>query len=144
LRVDARPVPRDEAVRRRMSAQARHGTGPEMALRSALHRRGLRFRLHRRPLADLRREADLVFRGARVAVFVDGCFWHSCPQHGTAPATNRDWWQHKLETNRTRDRDTDVRLQETGWTPARVWEHELPHEAADRIEALVRGPKFGA
>ena len=132
------PVPRDDAVRRRMSRQARRDTSPELALRSALHRRGLRFQVHRRPLPLVRREADLVFPRPRVAVFVDGCFWHSCPQHESAPRTNEDWWRRKLAENRARDQDTDRRLREAGWLPVRVWEHEAVEEAARRVQDLVR------
>lgn len=136
--MSADPVPRDEGVRRRMSAQARRGTAPELALRSALHARGLRFRVHRRPLPELRREADLVFSRARIAVFVDGCFWHSCPEHGTQPRTNEDWWRRKLAGNRARDDDTDHQLRQAGWLPVRVWEHEPVEEAARRVQELLR------
>ena len=122
-----------------MRAQRERDTGTERALRSALHARGLRFRLHRRLLKGLRREADLVFASARVAVFVDGCFWHGCPRHATWPKNNAEFWKTKIETNVARDRDTDARLAEEGWTVIRVWEHEAPHEAAARIEAAVRG-----
>lgn len=134
-----RPVPLDDIVRARMSAQARRDTTPELALRSALHRQGLRFRVHRRPLPSVRREADLVFPGFRVAVFVDGCYWHCCPEHGTEPRTNKDWWRHKLTGNQARDRDTDRRLWEAGWLPVRVWEHEPVDEAATRVQDLLLG-----
>lgn len=122
----------------RMSLQATRDTRPEMELRRALFARGLRYRVHRRPLANLRREADLVFAGARVAVFVDGCFWHSCPQHGTSPRSNSSFWAEKLERNQIRDVDTTAQLSDSGWTVIRVWEHESPVHAADRIEAAVR------
>ena len=127
----------DDATRLRMSRQRSHDTSPERALRSLLHRRGLRYRLHRRPIAGLRRQADLVFAGARVAVFVDGCFWHCCPEHATSPKANGAWWAAKLARNVERDRDTDRRLAEAGWTVVRVWEHEDPAAAADRVAALV-------
>jgi len=129
----------DETVSARMRAQRERDTGTERAVRSALHARGLRFRLHQRLLPGLRREADLVFRGARVAVFIDGCFWHGCPEHATWPAANAEFWREKIETNRLRDRDTDARLEAQGWAIVRVWEHETPTRAADRIEQLVRG-----
>jgi DNA mismatch endonuclease (patch repair protein) len=132
-----KPVPRDDTVRARMSAQACRDTTPELALRSALHRLGLRFRVHRRPLPAMRREADLVFPGSRVAVFVDGCFWHCCPEHATEPRTNRDWWRHKLAGNQARDQDTNRRLREAGWIPVRVWEHEPVEYAATRVRNLV-------
>jgi DNA mismatch endonuclease (patch repair protein) len=121
-----------------MRATPRRDTPPELALRRELHRRGLRYRLHQKLLPGLRREVDIAFPRVRVAVFVDGCFWHACPEHGTTPKSNREWWQTKLEANRSRDRDTDKRLRAKGWHVVRIWEHELPMEAADRIESLVR------
>lgn len=127
----------DEATRLRMSRQRRHDTSPERALRSLLHRAGLRYRLHRRPVAGLRRQADLVFAGAKVAVFVDGCFWHCCPEHATSPKANGAWWAAKLARNVERDRDTDRRLAEAGWQVVRVWEHEDPAGAAARVAAAV-------
>src|SRR5262245_17560749 len=98
-----------------MSQQRTRDTQPELALRSALHRAGFRFRLHRKPVIGVRREADLVFISARVAVFVDGCFWHQCPEHATSPKNNDAWWDAKLARNVERDRDTDRRLQDAGW-----------------------------
>ena len=79
-----------------------------------------------------------MFAQAKVVVFVDGCFWHGCPDHGTWPAANAEFWREKIETNRLRDRDTDARMAEVGWTVVRVWEHEDPVAAADRVERLVR------
>lgn len=121
-----------------MARQATRGTGVEAALRRELYRRGLRYRLHRRPLSGLRREADIVFVRPRVAVFVDGCFWHACPEHATWPKANAGFWRTKIEGNRARDRDTDARLREAGWAVVRVWEHEDPAGAAVHIERLVR------
>lgn len=86
----------------------------------------------------MRRRADMVFPASRVAVFIDGCFWHSCPDHGTSPKNNRDWWQDKLATNRQRDRDTDEQLRQAGWTVVRAWEHEDPAAVAERIWRVVR------
>jgi DNA mismatch endonuclease (patch repair protein) len=97
----------------------------------------MRFRVSRRPLKGLRSEADIVFGRARVAVYVDGCFWHSCPLHGTDPVANADWWRSKLERNRERDRSTDAALRDAGWLVVRVWEHEDPMIAADRVEEAV-------
>lgn len=122
-----------------MSKLGRRDTLPERAIRSELHRRGLRFRVDRAPLPGLRSRADIVFGPARVAVYVDGCFWHSCPEHGTRPKANSDWWDRKLARNRERDRETDRVLRENGWEVVRIWEHEDPVEAADRLEATVRG-----
>lgn len=127
----------DDATRARMSRQRRRDTDPERALRSSLHRRGLRYRLHRRPVPGLRRQADIVFGPARVAVFVDGCFWHCCPDHATSPKANGAWWATKLAANVARDRDTDERLAAAGWAVVRVWEHEDPTAAAARIAELV-------
>jgi DNA mismatch endonuclease (patch repair protein) len=121
-----------------MSQQARRDTGPELALRAELHRRGLRFRVHVRPLGTLRREADVVFTRARVAIFVDGCFWHGCPIHGTQPKRNSSFWRDKILLNQVRDAETDSRLEEASWVSLRVWEHESISEAADRIESVVR------
>jgi len=121
----------------RMRRQRERDTGPELALRSALHRRGLRFRVHRRPIPGLRREADIVFGPARVAVFVHGCFWHGCPEHATWPATNADFWRAKIERNRERDRETRTALEAAGWAVVVVWEHEEVGLAADRVEWTV-------
>ncbi|MHA3700633.1 very short patch repair endonuclease [Jatrophihabitans sp. YIM 134969] len=123
-----------------MARQRHTGTGPEMLLRRELHRRGLRYRVHS-PLPVLglgRRRADLLFTRRRVAVFVDGCFWHACPVHGTAPKANKEWWAIKLRSNVQRDRDTDERLVNAGWTVLRFWEHEDAVGAADVIEQAVR------
>lgn len=102
-----------------------------------LHRRGYRYRVDRRPISELRRKADLVFGSARLAAFVDGRFWHNCPTHGSTPKQNRTWWAHKLESNVTRDRDTDARLTESGWIVIRVWEHDDPEVAANLIAATL-------
>jgi len=116
-----------------MLAARQRDTGAEIALRRALHAAGLRYRVDRTVLSGTRRRADLVFSSDRVAVFVDGCFWHGCPIHATQPKANGLWWRDKLETNRRRDRDTDRRLTEAGWHVIRVWEHEAAAEAAARI-----------
>lgn len=121
-----------------MSRLGRRDTTPELLLRSELHRRGLRFRVQRSLEFDRRRRADLVFVSALVVVFVDGCFWHSCPEHATMPKANREFWELKLRRNVERDRDTDRRLGEAGWTVIRIWEHEPVAAAADRVEARVR------
>jgi DNA mismatch endonuclease (patch repair protein) len=120
-----------------MARQATSDTAPEIAIRRELHQRGLRFRVGRRPLESLRSKADIVFGPARVAVYVDGCFWHMCPMHGTLPASNADWWRRKLERNRARDRATDAALEAAGWEVIRIWEHEDPVAAAERIAAAV-------
>jgi DNA mismatch endonuclease (patch repair protein) len=116
-------------------------TGPEVALRRELHRRGRRFRKHMRPLSDVRCTPDIVFTRARLAVFVDGCFWHCCPEHGSMPRSNGEWWANKLQTNVTRDRRNDAALIVAGWTVIRIWEHEAPTAAADRIEQALDGQR---
>ncbi len=109
-----------------MSAQRRQGTAPEMALRRALHALGLRYRAHAAPVPNLRRKADLVFGPSRVAVFVDGCFWHGCPEHGRRRHSVNGWyWPDKIARNRQRDMDTDRALAEAGWLVVRIWEHEV-------------------
>lgn len=124
------PEASSDAVRQRMQRQARRDTGPEMALRSELHRLGLRYRVNARPLPGFRRRADIIFTRARVAVFVDGCFWHGCPEHASTPKANSEWWRDKIAANVARDRDTDSRLQDAGWSVVRVWEHEDPLTSA--------------
>ena len=121
-----------------MSRQRTTGTAAELALRKELHRRGLRYRIDRAPVKGLRRKADVVFGPSKVAVMVDGCFWHGCPQHATQPQANEAWWREKLARNVERDRDTDARLQEAGWLVLRVWEHEPVSHAADRVAEAVR------
>jgi DNA mismatch endonuclease (patch repair protein) len=121
-----------------MRSTRQRDTAAEVALRSALHRRGLRFFVDRPPLRGLRRRADVVFPRARVAVYVDGCFWHSCPIHATAAKANADWWREKLKANQDRDRDTDRRLRDGGWTVVRIWEHEDSEDAAQRVADAVR------
>jgi DNA mismatch endonuclease, patch repair protein len=120
-------------------------TRPEVAVRSAAHALGLRFRKHVAPLRGLRCRADLVFTRQRVAVFVDGCFWHVCPEHGTSPTTNSPYWLAKLSGNVRRDRRNDDALAAAGWTVVRIWEHEDARAAALRIAAAVRrSPAIGA
>jgi DNA mismatch endonuclease (patch repair protein) len=127
-----------DAVRATMLGNRSRDTGPELALRRLIHAHGLRYRVAARPLPDLRRTADLVFRPARVAVFVDGCFWHSCPAHGTVPRSNPDYWIPKLARTVERDRETDRILKSAGWLPIRVWEHEAPELAASKVSRIVQ------
>ena len=98
-----------------MENQGRRDTKPELAVRSAVWRRGLRYRVDVSPIKGMRSRADLVFTRAKVAVFVDGCFWHSCPEHLTIPKANREWWVDKLEANVARDRRVDEDLRSAGW-----------------------------
>jgi DNA mismatch endonuclease (patch repair protein) len=121
-----------------MSRLGQRDTAPELALRSELHRRGLRFRVDRRPVPGVRTRADLVFPREKVAVYVDGCFWHGCPDHGTMPKANADFWGPKLARNQERDREINKALADEGWTVVRIWEHEDSVIAADRVEPVVR------
>jgi DNA mismatch endonuclease (patch repair protein) len=121
----------------RLRRVRRRDTPAELRLRSELHRRGLRFRVDMAPLPGLRRRADVVFTRAKVAVFVDGCFWHGCPRHMTWPVANAEWWRAKIDQNAARDRDTDRRLSEAGWTVLRFWEHEDSGLAAAQVANLL-------
>jgi DNA mismatch endonuclease (patch repair protein) len=128
-----------------MQGNRAQDTRPEVAVRSAVHALGLRFRKHVAPLRGLRCRADLVFARQRVAVFVDGCFWHGCPAHGVSPTTNSSYWQAKLGGNVDRDRRNEVALADAGWTVVRIWEHEDAREAALRVAAAMRAaPASGA
>ena len=114
----------------------RKDTGPELAVRSELHRRGVRFRIHLPVPMAPRRSIDVALTRAKVAAFIDGCFWHGCAQHHHLPRNNREWWTWKLSTVIERDRDTDRLLTDGGWTVIRVWEHEDPRDAADQLLQL--------
>jgi DNA mismatch endonuclease (patch repair protein) len=120
-----------------MRATRQRDTPAELALRRILHRRGLRFLVDRTPIPAVRSRADILFRGARVAVFVDGCFWHGCPTHGTLPKKNREWWRAKLLANKARDARVDAALTAAGWLSLRIWEHEDPGDAAKRVARHV-------
>jgi DNA mismatch endonuclease (patch repair protein) len=135
------PVPTSRAVSRVMRANRKHDTGPERALRSAMHRLGLRYRL-RKPVVTprIRVMPDATFSGTRVAVFVDGCWWHRCPAHANTPRSNAAYWVPKLARNVERDRIVDVLLVEGGWHVIRLWEHEVredPSGSAMRVAAEV-------
>lgn len=127
-----------EETRRRMQAVRRRDTPAEVAIRSLLHREGFRYRVDRAPIASIRRRADIVFAATRVAVFIDGCFWHGCPLHATWPKANAGWWRSKIQTTRQRDEETTKKLAEAGWAVLRVWTHERSEEVVERIASLVR------
>lgn len=135
--VPAHPGASSPAVSRRMSTAKRRETAPELALRAVLHRRGLRYRVSYPVPGQRRRTIDVAFTRRRLAVFVDGCFWHGCPEHGTSPRRNSEWWQTKLAANEARDRDTDIVLVSQGWRVLRAWEHEDPEKVADEIQRLL-------
>lgn len=137
----ATPEASSPGVRLRMQATPRRDTPCERAVRSAVHRLGLRFRVDR-TLPGTRRRADLVFVRARVAVFIDGCFWHGCPSHGTWPKANAAWWKEKINANRVRDRDTNSRLTAARWRVMRFWEHEDATSAASKIAAVVKSRRL--
>lgn len=122
--------PSSELASRRFRNTPTRDTPAELALRRELFGRGFRYRVDTRPLPAVNRRADLVFRRQRVAVFVDGCYWHGCPEHCKMPKSNKGWWAQKIGGNRARDEDTDCKLREAGWVPVRIWEHQLPEEAA--------------
>lgn len=126
------------AVRSQMQGNRRRDTAPELRVRRLLHASGLRYLVDHAPLTGVRRRADLVFRGPRVAVFIDGCFWHGCPDHGMTPRTNTAFWSAKLERNRERDAETDMLLRDAGWVVLRFWEHQDAAEVAEVIEGVVR------
>ena len=133
----SRPEPSSPEASRRMKRVRQRETDAELALRRALHARGLRYRLHVPLLTNPRRVADIVFHGPRVAVFVDGCFWHGCPEHGTWPKKNAEFWREKIEANRKRDADTNKRLEALGWRVVRIWSHHAPEEAATMVARII-------
>lgn len=133
-----RPVPSSAAVSARMSRHPRRDTGPELALRRLLHAAGYRYRVSYPVPGMPRRSIDIAFTGAKVAVFVDGCFWHGCPDHGQVPKANDVWWAEKLKRNRTRDIETTQHLQDRGWDVVRIWEHTTVETAvATTVKALA-------
>lgn len=143
ISVPPAPASSSEAVSRSMRSNRRRDTSPELHLRSALHARGWRFRVDLAiPAGGGRPRPDLAFTRRRVAVFVDGCFWHCCPVHGRPPLSNGSYWGPKLARNTERDRlDTD-RLEEAGWIVVRLWEHVPLEIAVDAVEsALIASDK---
>lgn len=124
-------------ARKVMQGNRRRDTKPELAVRREVHSMGLRYRVDARPLPGLNRRADIVFTRARVAVFIDGCYWHGCPEHGTQPTTNAEYWSSKIGRNVARDRETDAILTDSGWLSVRVWEHEKPEVSAQMVAQVV-------
>jgi DNA mismatch endonuclease (patch repair protein) len=120
-----------------MQGNKSRDTAPELAVRRLLHASGLRYRVDVRPIPGLRRTADIVFTKKKIAVFIDGCFWHACPVHYTAPRTNVDYWLPKIEKNVVRDTDTNQQLMEAGWTVVRYWSHQAPEDVAARVIAVA-------
>ena len=136
-RIIPEPPPSSAAALKRMLAAKPRDTAPEKAIRTAIHHRGLRFLVDTKPIKELNRRADIVFRSAKVAVFIDGCFWHGCPIHGTQAKANAEFWRSKIKRNQERDADTTKRLEEAGWKVIRVWEHEDAFEASEKIYNVV-------
>ncbi|MGW5214628.1 very short patch repair endonuclease [Streptomyces sp. NPDC004051] len=120
-----------------MSRQASKDTGVELAVRRLLHAAGLRYRVEYPVPGMARRRLDVAFTRAKVAVLIDGCFWHGCPVHATQPKANAEWWRKKLDRNMARDQETTEHLVAQGWTVLRFWEHEAPEEVAARVAATV-------
>ena len=116
-----------------MSRQASRDTAPEVAVRRLLHRSGLRYRVNVRVPDMPRRTVDIVFGRQKLAVFMDGCFWHGCPEHATSPKSNAEWWRTKLDRNMVRDRETTQHMVDLGWRVMRFWEHEAPETVALEI-----------
>lgn len=136
-RTDAHPTPKDDTVRRHMELQRRRDTKPEVQLRKALHAKGYRFRVNYPVPGRPRRTIDIAFTRAKVAIFVDGCFWHSCPTHGVAPKNNAAWWATKLTENQIRDKETTQILRQDGWRVVRLWEHQTVDEQLELVEQAL-------
>jgi DNA mismatch endonuclease (patch repair protein) len=132
---ERRPGALNAAVSAQMSRMPRASTGPELLIRRELHRRGLRFRVNHRLLPG---RPDIAFTRVRLAVFIDGCFWHQCPQHCVMPRNNRDWWRAKLLRNVERDREKDAALARMNWLVMHFWEHEDSVDVVQRIEHVWR------
>lgn len=120
-----------------MRANRGRDTGPELAVRRALHSMGLRYRVNHPLPINRRRRADIAFTRAKVAIFIDGCFWHGCPEHGTTPRTNTHFWSEKIARNRARDAETMGLLADAGWHALRFWEHENPIEVSMGVARAV-------
>lgn len=133
----SRISPSSPQTSRRMAKVRQTGTSAEVAVRRELYRNGLRYRVDYEVLKKPRRVADVAFPGLKIAIFVDGCFWHGCPKHGTWPKQNAEFWRQKIEKNRLRDADTNSKLVDIGWTVLRFWEHLSPVEAAEAAMETV-------
>jgi DNA mismatch endonuclease (patch repair protein) len=136
-RMPAEPWSSSVAVRNVMRANRKRDTRPELAVRRRLHALGLRYRVACRPLPEKRWTADVVFTRARVAVFIDGCFWHGCPDHFSAPRINASYWGPKIARNQERDAQVDAALRAVGWAVVRAWEHEPADDVAERVASVV-------
>lgn len=135
--MEERPTALSKAVSGTMRNMPEHSTGPEMAVRILLYGRGLRYRVQYPVPGVPRRSIDIAFPGKKVAVFIDGCFWHGCAEHRNIPAHNRDWWKDKIEQNRSRDQDTDEKLRDAGWVVLRYWEHDLAERIVSEVHDVI-------
>lgn len=136
------PVQTNPVHSRRLRKQATKNTSPERTIRQLLYREGRRYRVHYPVPGMPRRTIDIAFPRRRVAVFVDGCFWHGCAEHARSSRTNLEYWEPKIAGNRYRDLETQRHLEDAGWTVLRIWEHEQAFESVDRIlTALGSGDK---
>jgi DNA mismatch endonuclease (patch repair protein) len=133
----SRIQPSSPETSRRMAKVRQKGTDAEISLRRELYRRGLRYRVDYDILKKPRRVADVAFPGLKIAIFVNGCFWHGCPVHATWPKQNAEFWRQKIEANRLRDADTNSRLFDACWTVLRFWEHVSPIEATETVAKTV-------
>ena len=133
-----RPTASSNAALKRMQSAKPRDTAPEKAIRSALHGLGLRYTIDTKPVKELNRRADILFRSLKIAVFVDGCFWHGCPIHGTQSKANAEFWLTKINQNQERDAHTNKYLEKAGWKVIRVWEHEDPLVASKKVYDIVR------
>jgi len=138
MRRSERPSASSPLTRRLMQSIGKTNTRKERELRSLLHRAGLRFRVHIKPLPNINRRADVIFTRLKIAVFIDGCFWHGCPLHSHVPRTNEAFWRKKLEGNRSRDNETNLLLAANGWVVLRYWEHCDMTDAAREVEKTIR------
>jgi DNA mismatch endonuclease (patch repair protein) len=135
--VEKRSRATSAATRTSMQGNKARDTAPELAVRRLLHSMGLRYRVNKRPIPTLQRTADILFTRAKLAVFIDGCYWHGCPEDYTAPKANASFWKEKVERNRERDAETNAVLAEHGWKVMRFWTHESPDSVATEIAAAL-------
>jgi DNA mismatch endonuclease (patch repair protein) len=126
-----------------MSRQTSQNTGAEQAVRQLLHASGYRYRIHFSVPGMPRRKIDIAFTRAKLAVLIDGCFWHGCPEHATSPKANAAWWRQKLDRNIERDLETTAQLRSEGWTVLRFWEHESPEAVKRAVAEAVEREKAG-
>jgi DNA mismatch endonuclease (patch repair protein) len=134
----------NEGIRRSMQGNRSRDTVPEMTVRKLLHAAGFRYRVAARPIPTLRRTADILFTRAKIAVFIDGCFWHGCPDHYVEPKSHVDYWRPKIERNMSRDLETTAQLEDAGWIVLRYWSHELSPTIAESVADRVRATRVGA